>query len=279
VASPDEATGGVSVANWPTADIALPTDGVTSASNGSTAPVSTAPFPGAIPSKPIHIPAEASVPAAKDEPTTPEQSRAFKLGVPIMFALVGLAVIAIGFFGWKYLSGRKSAAAHTAASSPAEAATSSADASPAVTAAEETPVAPHAEAATIVLNEEPPKAALQPLNPEPSKPAVVATRAASDASTTPSSPIGSHVAPGVTASVGGGASTVGASPEFRAFVATVKISGVFQGENSRAFINGRMTRLGETIDNRLGVVFEGIDVEKKQIIFKDAAGALATRRY
>ena len=70
-----------------------------------------------------------------------------------------------------------------------------------------------------------------------------------------------------------------ASPAFRSFVANAKISGVFQGEPPRAFINGRLARAGETIDATLGVIFERIDPDKKQIVFKDRTGATIARRY
>src|SRR5204862_236333 len=60
--SPEQNANGVSIANWPTADIALPSDTTTNAANASTPPFSVAPFPvgaDAIPAKSIHIPAPA----------------------------------------------------------------------------------------------------------------------------------------------------------------------------------------------------------------------------
>lgn len=86
------------------------------------------------------------------------------------------------------------------------------------------------------------------------------------------------VTPGLAASVQLEAG-VDASPEFRTFVANARVSGVFQGAPPRAMINGKLTRAGETTDPTLGVIFEGVDTEKKQLIFRDRAGAVIFRRY
>jgi hypothetical protein len=70
-----------------------------------------------------------------------------------------------------------------------------------------------------------------------------------------------------------------ASAEFRSFVANAKVSGVFQGTPARAMINGRLVRAGELVDAGLGIRFEGVDPEKRHLIFKDKAGALVARKY
>jgi hypothetical protein len=70
-----------------------------------------------------------------------------------------------------------------------------------------------------------------------------------------------------------------ATPAFRGFVANAKVSGVFQGNPPRAFINGKLTRAGETVDSGLGIVFDTIDAEKKLIMFKDRTGATVARKY
>lgn len=73
-----------------------------------------------------------------------------------------------------------------------------------------------------------------------------------------------------------------ASPTFRSFVANAKIGGVFQsasGSVARVFMNGRMMRAGETVDVGLGIVFDGVDPEKRNVIFKDKTGATVTRWY
>jgi hypothetical protein len=87
------------------------------------------------------------------------------------------------------------------------------------------------------------------------------------------------VAPGLTATTELAAAATEATPEFRSFVANAKISGIFQGVPSRAFINGRLHRAGELIDPALGITFETVDAERKQIIFKDRSGAIVARRY
>jgi hypothetical protein len=274
---PDKAAGGVSLANWPTAEIVLPTvPGGSSATSAhpfpDTAPAAVPPLP-----KPIHIPARGLVKAETGAPEKPEQSQAFKLGVTISLIAAGLVLCVGGFFGWKHFSKGKSPRTQTA---------------------------PAASGATVPKAGEAPKSsatsavgAAHPVEPIPT-PAPTGELVKADdgpvrltlddsvpprnTSLTPvsnSSSVPTALAPGVTANMGVPISNIGASPEFRAFVANVKISGVFQGANSRALINGRMTRVGEPVDSTLGVIFEGIDPEKKQIIFKDASGATATRKY
>jgi hypothetical protein len=70
-----------------------------------------------------------------------------------------------------------------------------------------------------------------------------------------------------------------ATPAFRAFVANAKVSGVFQGNPPRAFINGKLTRAGETVDASLGITFDSIDAERKLMVFKDRTGASVARKY
>lgn len=89
------------------------------------------------------------------------------------------------------------------------------------------------------------------------------------------------LSPGVSATmeIEGGAE---ASPAFRSLVANAKIGAVFQsatGSVARVFMNGRMVRAGESVDLGLGIVFEGVDAEKRNLIFKDKTGATVTRRY
>jgi hypothetical protein len=70
-----------------------------------------------------------------------------------------------------------------------------------------------------------------------------------------------------------------AGPAFLAWVVNTKVNGVFQGTPGRAMINGRLTRTGETVDNGLGIIFDGIDADRKQLLFKDRSGATVTRKY
>jgi hypothetical protein len=94
-----------------------------------------------------------------------------------------------------------------------------------------------------------------------------------------SSPVSTTVAPGVTAKTGVNMSVSNASPAFRSFVANAKITGVFQGRDPRAVINGKVTHVGGLVDHTLGVVFHSIDPQRKHIIFMDKTGAIATRKY
>jgi hypothetical protein len=68
-------------------------------------------------------------------------------------------------------------------------------------------------------------------------------------------------------------------PGFKAFVVNLKVNGVFQGENARAMLNGKMYRLGEVVDAKLGIVFLRVEPEDKRIVFEDAKGAIMSRRY
>lgn len=69
----------------------------------------------------------------------------------------------------------------------------------------------------------------------------------------------------------------GASPEFRARIANLRLSGVFEGNPPRAMIDGRLVRAGEVIDERLGVRFDGLEPGAR-LRFRDATGAAVVRR-
>ncbi|MBL9186024.1 MAG: hypothetical protein JNK23_00960 [Opitutaceae bacterium] len=85
------------------------------------------------------------------------------------------------------------------------------------------------------------------------------------------------VAPGLAATTQVEAAS--ASPAFVAWVVNAKINGVFQGTPARAMINGRLTRAGDLVDPALGISFDHIEADRKQIIFKDATGATVVRKY
>lgn len=70
----------------------------------------------------------------------------------------------------------------------------------------------------------------------------------------------------------------GASPEFRARVLGLRLSGVFEGDPSRAMIDGRLVRAGELIDERLGLRFDGLEPGRR-LRFRDASGAAVVRKY
>jgi len=88
-----------------------------------------------------------------------------------------------------------------------------------------------------------------------------------------------ELAPGVTATTESIKAVPNASPAFRTFVASAKISGVFQGASPRAFINGRMVRAGEMVDEMMEINFDSVDPATRSIVFKDSTGATVSRRY
>ena len=97
-------------------------------------------------------------------------------------------------------------------------------------------------------------------------------------------PVGTEaqIAPGVRATTWASpaqiASTAQASQEFRNYVAGLTVSGISWGTPSRALINGRTYRAGETIDQALGIVFVKADNEAKVLIFQDRTGATVSRK-
>jgi hypothetical protein len=92
--------------------------------------------------------------------------------------------------------------------------------------------------------------------------------------------ISSAIAPGVSATNADVAAAAEASPAFRSFVANAKINGVFgHDEGARTTLNGRLVRFGDVVETGLGITFNGYDYNKRQLIFKDKAGATVTRRY
>jgi hypothetical protein len=109
------------------------------------------------------------------------------------------------------------------------------------------------------------------------KPAVAETKGSNPALKSASAM--TSVTRGVSASTEVQVASVEASPEFRSFVANAKVSGVFQGNPARAMINGRLARTGDMIDPTLGIIFEGVDATKKQLLFKDKSGAVVARKY
>ena len=70
-----------------------------------------------------------------------------------------------------------------------------------------------------------------------------------------------------------------ASAAFQRFVADASIPGVFQGSPARALINGVVVQSGDYANRELGIIFVGIDAQRKTITFRDASGAELTRNY
>jgi hypothetical protein len=66
---------------------------------------------------------------------------------------------------------------------------------------------------------------------------------------------------------------------FRNYIIGLRVSGVFQGENARALLNGKMYHLGDMLDPVRKIEFYKIDAEAKQLIFRDDTGAIVSRHY
>ena len=69
------------------------------------------------------------------------------------------------------------------------------------------------------------------------------------------------------------------SPAFRAWIADLRITGVVSGASPRAIINGRLVRPGDVVDASLGITFDGLDVERKELVFRTRNGAFASKPY
>ena len=229
---------------------------------------------------PIHIRAPGVVPEVTPGGIAkPEQHPAFKWGIVLTLSAFAVVLGGAGYLGWKFLAPNPTEVSTPPAALPSQPASTPAApvvSSPSPTASPVTqppvPTPSSPVAAGPVHAETPPgqnlmtpKPVMKPSGPPPLSQA--------------SSPVSTSVGPGVTAQTGVSISVSNASPAFRSFVANAKITGVFQGRNPRAVINGRVTRVGETVDHPLGIIFHDIDPQRKQIIFKDRTGAITTRKY
>lgn len=85
------------------------------------------------------------------------------------------------------------------------------------------------------------------------------------------------VSAGVSATTRLEVGSVEPSTAFSAFVANAKLSSVLPP--TRAFVNDKMARTGDTVDANLGIVLDSIDADKRQVIFRDRTGATVARRY
>jgi len=249
--------------------------------------------------KPAALPG-AKVPAVAEIP--PVQRRGFKIGVFLAFALIGLLLVGGFILVWKSLNTPPApVVAPVAHPTPAPvtpvppvpppapaAAPAPAPAPVAVVPPAAQPPPPSvidraqqalAERRAVEQNrvdnlaegEEPPP---QRLIPPPPVAAPVPP------SQTAQVPRNTTLSPGVMATTNEEVTVQAqASKEFKRFVAEARISGVFQGDPPRVFINGRTVRAGDMVDKNLGVTFESIDVNRKTITFRDESGATVTRRY
>lgn len=69
------------------------------------------------------------------------------------------------------------------------------------------------------------------------------------------------------------------SVEFRSWVGDTRITGVREGSQPRAFINGALYRPGDVLDFALGITFDSLDDERNLIIFRDRKGAVVGKKY
>lgn len=69
------------------------------------------------------------------------------------------------------------------------------------------------------------------------------------------------------------------SPAFRAWTDDARVAGVVSGASPRAIINGRLVRPGDIVDASVGVIFDGVDAERKLIVFRNNDGAFTTKSY
>lgn len=116
----------------------------------------------------------------------------------------------------------------------------------------ETPPAPVAAPAPV-----PTELQIAPLPPQPS--ALQAANAARLASQPPVDPV--------------------VSPAFRSWVDDARISGVVAGSSPRAIINGRLARPGDMVDAAEGIVFDGLNAEKKTLVFRSRVSAFLEKPY
>lgn len=225
-----------------------------------------------------HLKLRSEVLAPEPEPITPplpEKGLVHK----VIIAVVLLAAVGTGgFFAWKHFG-------PTAAPAPAKPAAPAASApKPAATASETLNKIAHAPANAIKKAEDAIAArraseqsrvdgfaagedgATRKFGVPPAAPATTAVTARKE------------LAPGLSATTEVDAAA-NASTEFRTFVANVKVSGVFQGSPARAVINGKLTRVGETVEARLGIVFAGVESSPRKLVFKDRSGATVGRQY
>ena len=66
---------------------------------------------------------------------------------------------------------------------------------------------------------------------------------------------------------------------FRAWLAEVRIVGVVAGDSPRAIVNGRLVRPGDVVDASQGIIFDGLDLERKEVVFRTNGGLFAGKAY
>jgi len=112
----------------------------------------------------------------------------------------------------------------------------------------------------------------------PLKPAVVSSSGGAPAASV-SSPKRLQLGGGITITSPSPTGGTEANEAFLTWVVNVKISGVFPGSPARVMLNDRLTRAGDPAQIRLGISFDGLDVEQRLIYFRDKGGATVSRSY
>ncbi len=112
----------------------------------------------------------------------------------------------------------------------------------------------------------------------PAGPATTATHAAA-APVKPPVTANATLSPGVSAPARDVDVMTEAVPAFRTYVANAKITGVIAGTPGKIILNGRLARAGDMVEPALGVTFEGIDADRKLLVFRDKSGAVVTKKY
>jgi len=216
------------------------------------------------------LPPGASAPLGRPTEKSSDTAVPAKAGLGVIISLIVVALGVFGFIGYKLL---RSDAPLTAAA-PAQPATPP---EPAVKPGSLVVESPQSTAGKLVAKAEAAVAAHNSAHTEGTTevlgdPTVPSTEAAAPAIEPPPVVIAPPAAPVVVP-------PPEPSPAFRAYVVNLKVSGVFQGESARAMFNGKLYRLGEVVDSKLGIVFARIDPETKHLIFEDSKGAIMMRRY
>jgi len=69
------------------------------------------------------------------------------------------------------------------------------------------------------------------------------------------------------------------SPQFRAWVESVRVTGVITGASPKAIINGRLVRPGDMIDATEAIMLDTINAEQKLLVFRNRSGATLSKPY
>jgi len=223
----------------------------------------------------VKVEGEVAEPEAPAKPATKRKHRwVLELG---LFGFAGLLLVGGLYFGWKKFMAPPPAPPPVVAKPAPEA--------PPAPAAPPPPTAPAPEPAgglanTVARTEESlaDREAIVVADADAAIDAATRPAARPEPETTTATTEMTSLSPGVSASVEISVASE-ASPAFRAFVANIKVSGVFQGTPARALVDGRMVRQGEMVDPVIGVSFDSIDADKKLLIFKDRTGATVVRKY